>query len=197
MVKGINLVPDDIRQGWKIKRLKTGFIVFSVLYIAIIAAFWGRQAFVLYEKKADLEGLEAERAALAAKNSDYLTLSNKLSEIRRHEGEIRKRFEASEGLSGKKIAWSLVMRKLSHELPPKVWLKTLSTSDAGAEKKVRFLGGAASNRAVSEFVFKLENSGYFKDASLSYIQRREAGESMVYDFEVYALLKPSDEIIHE
>lgn len=198
-VKGINLVPEDIQARWRAWKRRKALLTVGVVYVAALLLVFVNQRVVLHGKRAVIASIEAERTGLAAKGSEYERLSRRLAEVRQAEAELKKNFEASAVLAQKRVAWPLLLKRLSNDIPGSVWLKTLSTSDINGEagKKLRFVGTASSNRSVSEFVFMLENSGYFDDAVLLYTQKKEYGTNAYYDFEVNAALRKNDEMMYE
>ncbi|MBI5643921.1 MAG: PilN domain-containing protein [Deltaproteobacteria bacterium] len=199
MIKGINLIPVEIQNEWRIKKWRAGILAACAVYVCLLAAVFINQRFALNEKRAEEQAVLGEKDALAAKSSEYALLTRKLTELKTTETELKKRLGVTADLNDKRISWSLILKKLSHDIPDGVWLRALSTSDVqdSAGKKLRFLGSAKSNRVLADFVFKLENSGYFQDSTLSYSQKRESGGSSVYDFEIYATLRKTNEILYE
>ncbi|MEK7773546.1 MAG: PilN domain-containing protein [Deltaproteobacteria bacterium] len=198
-VKGINLVPEDVQARWRLWKRRKILLFVSAVYVAALFFVFVSQRVALSGKKAVISSLEAQKEGLASKGSEYARLSTRMTEIQQAEAELKKKFEVSTILSEKRIAWSVLLKRLSNDIPGNVWLRTFSTSDINdqAGKKIRFVGTAASNRAVSEFVFMLENSGYFEEATLLYTQKKEYGTNSFHDFEVYSTLKKTEEIMYE
>ena len=114
-----------------------------------------------------------------------------MTEIQQAEAELKKKFEVSAILSEKRIAWSTLLKRLSNDIPGNVWLRTFSTSDINdqAGKKIRFV--ILRQQGCVEFVFMLENSGYF-EATLLYTQKKNYGTNSFHDFEVYSTLKTEE-----
>jgi len=198
MKNGINLIPDEIKRARLIKKVRGGLIAIGVIYVAILGLVFAGQRMEIKSKNADLLNIEAKRDALLSSGARQAGLARKLADIRRAEAELTKRLNATAGLSGKKIAWAYVLKRLSTEMPEGVWLRGISTSEAGsALKRVRLTGSATSNRPVAEFISALENSGLFMDLSLTYTQKREHPSGSVYDFELYMDLKKTEETVHD
>lgn len=198
-VKGINLVPEDVQAQWRLWKRRKMLLSVSAVYVAALLLVFVSQRVALSGKRAVISSLEAQKESLASKGSEYARLSTRMTEIQQAEAALKKKFEVSTILSEKRIAWSALLKKLSNDIPGNVWLRGFSTSDINdqAGKKIRFVGTAVSNRAVSEFVFMLENSGYFEEATLLYTQKKEYGTNSFYDFEVYSTLKKTEEIMYE
>jgi len=214
--KTINLVPEDIRERWKAKRVRTVAVAVAIVYlIGVVAVYAGTRASVS-GMQTTIDTLAAEKAALAARSAEYRELTIRLAETRKAEADYRRRLDTAMKLTEGIVSWSAVLKRLSNDIPGGVWLRTLSTADAGpvgaapggsggqpaaaprgGSKKVRFLGTAVANGAIADFIFTLENSGYFTGVDLSYTQKREVLSSTVYDFEVEGTIKPTSEIMYE
>lgn len=197
MIKGINLMPDEIKEGWRLKRWRRAFILAAAAYLVVPGLVYFRQQTVIREKRAEEAALLKEKVSLAGKDAIYTELSRRIRDVRQAETELKKNVNVTADLVDKRISWSTVLKKLSHDVPQGLWLKNLSTSDAAGGKKLRVLGAALSNRAVADFIFTLENSGYFDNVALSYTQRRDFGSETIYDFELSASLRKTDEVMYE
>ena len=198
MIKGVNLIPDDIQSQWRLGRWRSMLWAAGIIYAVVFAAFFIFQAKDLIDKRASLKSLEKEKASLIAANAQYSELSLKVDTMRKTESELQKRLGVASELAGKKVSWSVILRRLSADIPARVWLRSLSTHDEEATgvKKIRFVGSAMSNRAVGDFAFFLENSGFAQDVTLLYSQKRELNSIYVYDFEITMDLKKTEELIH-
>lgn len=199
MIKGINLVPDEIRSEWKAKKIRSYLIMAGVFYAAALVSIFFGQVSVINAKRAELSNAETERAGIAVKSAMYSQLVMKFREIEGSQAELKKRYSVSAELNDKRMPWSVVLKKLSRDIPPNIWLKSLSTSDSQAmnEKKVRLIGNAASNKAIADLVFALENSGYCKDVALTYSQKNDIGQASVYEFDISAVIKKTDDMAYE
>ncbi|MBI5469386.1 MAG: PilN domain-containing protein [Deltaproteobacteria bacterium] len=197
MIKGINLIPDEIKDGWRLKRWKRTFILAAAAYLAVPGLVYFRQHTVITQKRAEEAALQKGKESFAGKGAIYTELSRRIRDAQQAETELKKRLNVTADLADKRISWSNVLKKLSHDVPQGLWLKNLSTSDSAGSKKLRILGSALSNRAVADFIFTLENSGYFDNVALSYTQRRDFGSETVYDFELSASLRKTDEVMYE
>lgn len=199
MVKGINLVPDEVKRGWFVRRVRRSLYAAVSLCAAFIVYVFTGQYGVISAKNAEAVNLEREKTSLAAQSSVYTELTGKLAEVRLKQAEVKKRMEATGGLAKGRILWSGVLKRLSADIPKDVWLRALSTADAQAGlsaaggKRMRILGSSLTNKGITEFVFMLENSGVFTDVTLSYAQKKETIGAPVYDFEAYVSVKPGGE----
>ncbi|MBI5970544.1 MAG: PilN domain-containing protein [Deltaproteobacteria bacterium] len=200
MVKGINLVPDDVKRGWFVRRVRRTLYAAVIVCVFFLLYVFTGQYNVIRTKNAETSKLEREKAELAAQSSAYAELTGKLSSVRQKQEEVKKRLEAAGVLTKGRILWSGVLKRLSADIPKDVWLRALSTADAQGSlpaqaggKRMRILGSSLTNKGITEFVFMLENSGVYTDVTLSYAQKKEANGAPVYDFEAYASVKPGAE----
>jgi Tfp pilus assembly protein PilN len=199
MDRTINLIPEEVRRAWRLRRWRRAFAAAVVVYLAFLGFIYLGQRSEIRLKLAEAAALDAERAELVSRNAGYADLSRRFADIQRTEAELKTRLDVSGSLALRRVSWSTVLKRVSRDMPAGVWLKTLSTSDAdGAQgKKLRFLGSALTGKAAADLVFALENTAYLTDVTLSYLQKKETTSANVYEFEIYATLKKTDEIMHE
>lgn len=198
MKNGINLIPDDVLRARLMKKARSSLLAVCAVYLMLLGAVFTAQKMEIKSKTAELQTIEARRDKLLSSGERQAGLGRKLAEIRRSEAELTQRLNVTAGLSGKRVAWAHVLKRLSHEVPEGVWLRALSTSEAAsALKRVRITGSATSNRPVADFISSLENSGLFSELSLTYTQKREHPSGTVYDFELYMDLKKTGETVHD
>lgn len=198
MIKGINLIPDDLKSRWRLRKVRKALIAAAAVYLVFLGAVFTSQRAGISEKKAELASLRAELDSLASSGSRHMEFAMSLKRIKAAEAELNGRLSAASGLSGKRIAWSSVLKKLSHDIPGGVWLRSISTADAdGGSKRLKMLGSASTNKGIADFIFTLENSGYFDDVKLSYTQKKDYGKDFVFEFEIYMDLKDTGEVMHE
>lgn len=84
--------------------------------------------------------------------------------------------------------WSNVLGLLTRALPSHVWLSAISVAkDKDQIPKVDIKGKTKSQRALTDYVIKLETSGKFRGAQ---ILQTKLGDGNVFDFEmeIYPLL---------
>lgn len=191
MIKGINLIPEEIRQTWKKKRIRRGIVVFAVSYLIVLGLFYVLRLSAVSNIRQELVTLEADRAALEAGSSEYRTLTRTIVDSRKLSGELKRRLEAAADLITERISWYELLSSLSGNLPDDVWLRSLSSSDikGTGTKRLKFLGSSLTSEALADFVFVLENSSEFTAVDLVITQSRQLGITTVYDFEIHATLK--------
>lgn len=198
MKNGVNLIPEDVTRARLLKKVRSYLVAFGVFYAVLLGVVLAAQRMDIGEKKAQFAKIEAREAELLSSGAKQAELGRRLADIKRVEAEITQKINAASGLSGKRVAWAYVLKKLSADIPEGVWLRGISTSETdGALKRVRVTGSATSNRPVADFISSLENSGIYKDLSLTYTQKREGANGAVYDFELYMDLKRTGETVHD
>jgi Tfp pilus assembly protein PilN len=196
MINGINLIPEEIKRQWRLKNVRRVLGVVAVLYLAGLAALYMNQRREIGSLNTVLDELNARKASIAGQSEEYARVKAGLAEIRNSEVALNKRLELASGLAEDRVSWSYILKRLSNDIPPGVWLRSLATSDVGEGRKkvVRFLGSALTNRAVANFIFTLENCGYFRDVTLSYSQKRDFDSKTVFDFEISGELIKTEEV---
>ncbi len=199
MIKGINLIPEELSRYYRLRKWRRIIIFFSCVYVISLASIFMYQRYLISQKMVELKRLVVEKEVLVAKSQEYTRILQRIQDIQRREEEIKRRFAFLSEVEKKRITWSGMLKRISNDIPDGVWLRGMSTSDIEKTegKRIRFLGSAVSNRGVAEFIFTLENSPIFGDISLAYLQKREQDSITVYDFEVHANLQRTDGIIYE
>lgn len=196
MINGINLIPDDIKKGWLKKKVRKALIAAGIAYFVLLGGVLVQQRSAIAAKRVEAAQAAAEKEGLLSKGSGYLELAKRLQLAKQSEAELSKKLGAAAGLS--RTAWSNVLKRISNDVPEGLWLRGVSSSDGdGGGKRIRVLGSAAANRAVADFIFTLENSGYFSYVTLAYTQKRELEAGHVYDFELYMNLRKNEETTHD
>lgn len=193
MTGGINLVPDDIRKSWLVIKVRMALIAAGALYLVVLSAVFVQQRHAIGLKRAEAAVATQRMEGLLSGGANYTELASRLQQARLAEADLTKRLSVTAGIS--RTAWSRVLKKLSHDVPKGVWLRGISTTDAAEAggKRVRLVGSAVGNKPVADFVFALENSGYFANVTLAYTQKRDIPTGQVYDFELFMGLKRTEE----
>lgn len=196
-VKGINLIPEDIRFSWRMRRLRGYLAAGAVLYLLLLTSVFMSQRASISYKKTGLNALLQQKEMLIANSAQYSELQARMREIQTTETDIKKRLQTAALLAEKRVLWSSVLKRLSRDIPGTVWLKSISTSDEAAGKAMRFIGSSTTSKGVAEFLFMLENSPVFRTPALSYSQKKDFDSTTVYEFEITAGLKRTEETYHE
>lgn len=197
MIKGINLIPEEVQFEWRLRSLRAIVYASAALYIAVFFMFYLYQRKVINVKRAEAASLNEQKRQLVATNAQFLDLQGKFGELKKTEQEMKKRLEIAGSLDEKKLSWSAVLRRISVEVPHGVWLRNLTTSDEQNVRKMKITGSATSNKAISDFIFHLENMGFLHDVSLGYSQKKDLARAVVYDFEITSTLTRTEELAYE
>jgi len=198
-VRGINLIPDEIRLDWRIRSVRTAFIAAAVVYVGVFAFVYLRDRRAMAAVALEGTALAAERDAELAKVTGYTELAARLGTVQKAEAELKKRLAAAGALGGRRVSWAALLRRLSRDIPKDIRLNAVSTADLADRegKKIRFTGTSSTNSGIAAFVFVLENAGYCSNVALAYAQRRTDGGTAVFAFELDAQIKLTDEIAYE
>ncbi len=198
MKNGINLIPDEVRKERLLKKACVFSALAGVIYLVALVFMSAEQRSEIREKRELLSSVEARRDELLGGARGRADFGGRLAAAREAEAELTRKISATDSISGRKTAWSHVLKRLSAEVPKGVWLRSVATTDAAPQlKRVRLSGSATSNRPLAGFISSLENSGVFTGVSLTYTQKREQAAGAVYDFELSMELKKTDEAAHE
>lgn len=126
--------------------------------------------------------LQVSRAVVKAKaqlellNTEKEKGSKALATIGKQPAEESSALDLASILGSRPI-WSPVLRRLTLQLPPKVWLTTLqATKTTGSDGRVVITGFTKSQRELTNFMMKLEAEGYFRRTELSGMKKIEGEE---------------------
>jgi Tfp pilus assembly protein PilN len=189
MIDRINLIPGEIKQQRLIARARSLLKASFVLYLLVLAAIFIYQKGVIKDMNKRLLMIESAREVLINQHNRYKEILDKTRLLQKREADIRKRVEVIYGLHEYQISWSAVLKFLSNNMPKKIWLTSLSSSDIQSKKIMRFAGTAINNSAIAEFIFILENSRYFNNVNLGYSQKRDMPGRILFDFEISTDIK--------
>lgn len=197
MIKGINLIPDEVKFEWRFSRIRFIVKISAVIYIAVFFLLYLNQTKNAGAKLKEISSLNAQKQQLTTANAQFFDLHGKFDELKKTEQDMKKRVEIAASLDEKKLSWSAVLKRLSVEMPTGIWLKNFTTSDEAGVRKIKITGSAMSNKAISDFIFHLENMGFLHDVLLGYSQKKDLAKAVIYDFEITANLTRTEELAYE
>ncbi len=187
MIDYVNLLPEYLKEQRFTRKLKVLLMAVAVLYVLAVAGFYTYQMVAIRKEALSIAVLKREKESIIKRYVTYQEIRNKTGLIKRSEDDIKRRMAVVSSLLDSQTPWFQILRFISRTIPDKVWLSSLSTSDVGGKGKVvRFGGTAASNGAIAEFIFTLENSRFFRDVDLIYSQKKEVNDPVLFDFEIDA-----------
>ena len=162
----INLLPPEITEKKKQKRqiLLIFTVVGLILLMIIILGVRQNRQLAAVEKEFN------EVNTAFQKESETVA---KVKSLEQKKANLDKRMGVIKKLVKGQFFWVEILDEISQRLPQNVWLGSL-TSTEGAEKILTFNGIAFDNFAIADFITSLDNSQYFGEVELNYIE--EAGE---------------------
>jgi Tfp pilus assembly protein PilN len=84
----------------------------------------------------------------------------------------------------KKSVWTNPLRELSAVIPDGVWLSKLNgTYDRTGARILVVNGSAGSEKMVSDFYTRLENSFHMRTVDMSFAERQKDAVPLLYNFE--------------
>ncbi len=204
MIKGINLIPVEIQESFKRRKVRVLFYASVALYILLLGALYYSIHSSVSAKRFKLAALEEQRRGIELEGAEYQSLTATIAGINSNEQDLKRRLDLASGLTRDRVLWSSVLKRMSNDLPKGIWLRSMTTSDiSGAlsgsgkgDKQVRLHGSGLTPNSVSDLIFTLENSGYFWNVRLAYTPKKELEAGTVYDFEVITRLKRGVEGIY-
>lgn len=189
-MKRINLIPLSARkasaQGWfpkYILRSKTitGMLLLVFLLAAVlISNFW---AMSRYKSKIALLKSKIKQVELDLENSKEIQarIKKDTDEASERNKYVQKRLSFLEGARKEAVEWSEVLLVLTKLTPANLWLGKISLK----KDMIALNGTTVSNDNVSDFMLKLDQSGYFKETNFNFTQKNtEKPGQAVVDFEI-------------
>lgn len=197
MIERINLIPDEILVDKKAVQKRPLIISILVLYFLCWGAVYVYQKAKVKKRLNNVEQARMQRDELMAQNTRYREVIERINLVQKREEDIKKRLAVISSILEERVYWSEILRNLTHRIPDRIWLTSLSTYDLAkgegkpqtgsiGGKGVKFNGTALSNSAIAAFVFALENSSDFENVVLVYSQKNESQDRDLYDFEISA-----------
>ncbi|MFA5116208.1 MAG: PilN domain-containing protein [Candidatus Omnitrophota bacterium] len=188
--KRVNLIPAEARilsfRG-VIKRYfmrsrfhsLAGLVVFILVFIYVFQLFSSvRYSLRISLQKKNIKKLEVELASVKEKQKAFRKEKELVDDENKN---IQKRLTFLEEAKGEAIQWSQVLLRLSKLTPADLWIsKVYLGKDA-----ITLDGTTLDNAKVSGFMAGLDASGFFKDTSFNFTQKKEKkGAGTLINFEV-------------
>ena len=188
--KRINLIPAEARilsfQGM-IKKyfLKSrthfiaGVVIFLLVFIYLFQVFSSvRYTLKISLQKKNIKKLEVELSSAKEKQK---ALKKEKEVVDEENKGIQKRIAFLEGAKGEATQWSQVLLRLSKLAPADLWISKVYLG----KDMITLDGTTLNNARVSAFMADLDGSGFFKDTSFNFTQKKEKKDSpTVITFEV-------------
>lgn len=189
-MRHINLIPPEARklsaQSW-IKRyiLKSRIyrVTISILLLLFLIFIYEVSASARYRLKISLQKKQIKKLeAELERNRDIQERIKKESDKMQEENKyIQKRVSFLEKTKIEAVKWSDVIFLLSKLTPSDLWLSKISLG-----KDVIMINGTTlDNARVSDFMIKIDESGYFKATSFNFTQKnKDKPAEAIIDFEI-------------
>jgi Tfp pilus assembly protein PilN len=128
----------------------------------------------LNEKAADTQVFsEAAKRSKASLQAQFENLEHRMSVIGKKRGGLVQ-------LKGSEFKWSETLTGFKNSIPERVWVDHLLLSPEGSS----IAGGAYTNDQVGNFIEKLNNSGFFRNAAFAKTEAGELGGREIVFFEL-------------
>ena len=189
-IKRINLIPAEARilsfQGVLKKYfLKSRFhsIAGTVIFLLVFIYLFQVVSSVRYSvrialQKKNIKKLESELSLTKEKQK---ALRKEKDVVDEENKGIQKRIAFLEGAKGEATKWSQVLLRLSKLTPADLWISKVYLG----KDMITVDGTTINNAKVSAFMADLDTSGFFKDTSFNFTQKKEKKDSpTVITFEV-------------
>ena len=176
-MKRINLIPPGARrlsvQGWIKKHIfKSPVLKLVIFSILILGLIFIHSTFTLVKyrikislQKKNLKDLEVE---LIQSKDEQQKIRDKIDVIEQENKYLKKRLSFLEKAGQEVIKWSEVLLSLSKSAPPDLWMKKICLN----RQIITLDGTALNNNLVSDFMIKLDESGYFRATGFNFTQKK-------------------------
>lgn len=159
-------------------RSRVFFFAFMGSAIASAAAF----GFFLFQT----EAAQGELADLRAKNEKLKPLLLQIEQNNRAIGMLKPRLATLESAQKATERWNRILDHLVVNVPDQTWLTAIrcQSQDATKPVSVSFIGVAASQEQVSEFILRMQGSADLSGLNLRFTQEKVVTEGNGIEFEV-------------
>lgn len=156
-------------------------IVGFVAWCLILAAVYSLQLFRQWDAKKELAGMRQQIELLNAEKDAQIKLLETAG--RQKLGGAAK--EDLKAILSSRPPWSRVLRQLTKNLPPQVWLGSVKSSQGrGEDYRVEISGFAKSQRALTNFIMGLESGGYFRKTELVGTKKGDDKKEEAFSFDI-------------
>ncbi len=188
-MRRINLIPPEARRlstqdgikKYLFKSRTSRFIIFSVLILFSIFIYQATIS-VRYRIKISLQkrSLENLKIELAQSQDEQRQIRKKIDVIEQKSNYLKKKLSFLEKTKREAVKWSEVLLCLSKLTPSDLWLDKLCLN----KEMIIINGTTLDNSRVSDFMVKLDESGYFKATSFNFTQKKKGTDERLKEFPV-------------
>ena len=138
-------------------------IIGMAAWCGILAALYGLQNLRAWDARKELAGVKQQVEQLNAEKDAQIKLLETAGK-QRLGGAAKEDLKA---ILSSRPHWSRILRQLTRNMPPQVWLGSVKSSQLkGEEYQLEVAGYAKSQRALTNFIMGLESNGYFRKTEL-------------------------------
>ncbi len=172
----INLLPPEIAEE-KAKRRQMEFMVGGVIFIVVMLLI------VYVVKTSKLVKIEKEFKTVTAALERESAIVTQVESLKMRKNVLSTRMNIIKKLVEDQFTWVEILDEVNGCLPKDIWLSSLTSSKTGNQGSITFSGIAFDNFAIADFITSLDNSGYFSNVELSYIEKgQEIDKVMTLQF---------------
>jgi Tfp pilus assembly protein PilN len=117
----VNLLPPEIAEGRRFRRLQVGLGAVVVVAAGVVVALYSAAAAQVGEAEAELAESRAQNATLQAKAAEYAHVPQTYAEVDAAQTQL-------EQAMGREVRWSYYLNDLSLTIPEHVWLTSMTVT---------------------------------------------------------------------
>jgi Tfp pilus assembly protein PilN len=172
----INLLPPEIQQRRRAKRITAFFLLGFAILIIFMLFTYGALTYRVYQQEKVLSQQKQQGVELTSEISELKAYEAKQTELQGMDNAI------SRALAGRKL-WSRIMNELSMVIPSDVWLIDF-TGDAAAGVSLR--GYTFDHPAVAKWMVRQKEIKELGAIGLQYSKKEEVEKQNVIEFNTTA-----------
>ncbi len=172
MTTWINLLPPEIQQRRRAKRITALFLLVLAVLIVFMLFTYGAISYRVYQQEKLVAQQKRENVELTTEISQLKAYEAKQTELQRMENAVNR------ALAGK-IMWSRIMNELSMVIPSDVWLIDL-TGDGIAGVSLK--GYTFDHPAVAKWMVRQKEIKELARIGLQYSKKAEVEKQNVIEF---------------
>jgi Tfp pilus assembly protein PilN len=160
------------------------FVKIALFFVPMIGTMV-YENIVLGQKRDEVIRLEAENAALIQETAGLDPQIKAAKKLEEEKNRLQSQVDTIKKLSKERLNNVRALSALQDVIPQKVWLTSLKFE----KEKVELKGLSQDRTEVTEFTNALDNSIYFQDVDLKYIQQEMGKDGSLQRFEASAKLE--------
>ncbi len=157
------------------------------LMLTMVLILSGRQLF-------ELKNLEDSYGLLNLKNNELNLKIAELMTVKKNLNKEQEKEDAIQELLKGRLLWSSVFKELTLLVPKEIWLVSLNNELVNeTQKKIEITGESLSAEAVTHFFKSLEESYYFSQVRLVFVEKQLDKSPSLYRFRFNCLIHNNSE----